>query len=363
MTSPKSNKKIVHNPKSNAPALFIPNWLCQVPILELSFGAKILYGRLAQWSNEAGHVYRTVGSLAKEIGVSTSSVEKYIKELKDVVLIDTFQNQKGGQNNYIFYEHPWMYEPIKKELVYINDLSHTPPVKDEVIHNPPQDPVVPPVRSYGTPPYDLTVINKKENNKEISSSSYSAKPEKSPQTTTTEKLDSKSKNQKPVTGNGPFAKVLATIQDRMARHNASTSASPTNKDILTSDKDCLDAFQQKFGGTYLTIDKLYDKFVTMNDETKRTVSRFLKFIDMEKKEKWTTSNNFSLDPSSDEAAVKRMFEIDVKELTESIISEANGTLSGESYERRCDWDILRRTYRREFNFLKERYSVGKTYAA
>lgn len=140
--------KKIHNPKSFAPAVYIPCWLIQVPIKLLSHAAKMLYGRLSQWANENGTVYRTIGQLSEELGTCRSSIEKHIKELKDMGLIGTYQQQNGGINHYEFYDHEWMHEPIKEQLVYKSDRN-----------DPPYDNTVPPVRSYGTPPYDHTDIN------------------------------------------------------------------------------------------------------------------------------------------------------------------------------------------------------------
>ncbi len=143
-----SNAKKIHNPKAHTPAVYIPCWLVQVSIQLLSLGAKTLYGRLAQWSNSTGQVYRTSHQLGLEIGTSYRSIENYLKELRDVELIGTFQQEKGGVNHYQFYDHPWMHEPIIDELIYKQD--------------PPQDSVVPPTGSCGRVPQDPVAINKKE---------------------------------------------------------------------------------------------------------------------------------------------------------------------------------------------------------
>jgi len=141
--------KVLHNPKSHAPAVYIPCWLIQVPSSQLSHGAKILYGRLAQWSNSGGIVFRSCLQLSEELGMGISSVERRIKELKDVGLIGTYHPKAGGLNHYEFYNHPWMNESIKKELCYEP-------------FDPPSEVTVPPVRSDGTPPSKVTDINIKE---------------------------------------------------------------------------------------------------------------------------------------------------------------------------------------------------------
>lgn len=138
----------LYNPKVNSNSLDTPSWLIQIPIKLLSLGAKFVYGRISKWCDDDGTCYRSIPCLSQELGMCESSIEKYLKELKDKKLIGTFHPQAGGVNHYEFYEHPWMKEPIVKELCYKND----PPYKH----------TAPPVQSYGTPPYKHTDINIKE---------------------------------------------------------------------------------------------------------------------------------------------------------------------------------------------------------
>jgi len=144
------NTRKLHNPKSHSPAVYIPCWLIQIPNKLLSHGAKLVYGRLSQWATEHGHVFRSVPQLSKELGMCESSVEKYQKELKDCELIGTYHPQAGGVNHFEFYDHPWMHEPLTKELVYKSEEPH---------EDPPYKHTAPPVQSYGTPPYKHTDIN------------------------------------------------------------------------------------------------------------------------------------------------------------------------------------------------------------
>lgn len=140
-----------HNPKAYSPALYIPCWLSQVPTQLISNSAKILYGRLAQWSNENGDVYRSATQLSQEIGATVRNVERYLKELRGAGLIGTFQPQSGGVNHFEFYEHEWMHLPIKEQLAY-KSSDNDPPSKVSV----------PPVKSVGTPPSKVSDINIKE---------------------------------------------------------------------------------------------------------------------------------------------------------------------------------------------------------
>lgn len=80
-------------------------------------------------------------------------MERYLKELRDVKLIGTFQKSKGGVNYFEFYEHRWMFEPINENLYYPD-----PPTKMTVPHD----------KNDGTPPTNMrnlnNINNKKKNN-------------------------------------------------------------------------------------------------------------------------------------------------------------------------------------------------------
>ena len=145
MSNKEATTKVIHNPKSESPALYIPCWLSQVSTKLISDGAKILYGRLAQWSNSKGDVYRSAPQLAKEVGVSYRTIENRIKELKTLGLIGTYQPKKGGMSSYVFYKHPWM-----------DDKLHA----GFNLDNPPPNLVVPTTKNGGTPPPNLVVISK-----------------------------------------------------------------------------------------------------------------------------------------------------------------------------------------------------------
>lgn len=147
MAGQKSNtteSKKLHNPKSHAPAVFIPCWLIQVPHKLLSYGAKLLYGRLAQWSNINGDVFRSAPQLSKELGMGVRTVEKFIKELKDVGLIETYHPQAGGLNHFRFFDHEWMHNKLVEEL------------------DPPHNHAAPTAQPCGTPPHNHADINIKE---------------------------------------------------------------------------------------------------------------------------------------------------------------------------------------------------------
>lgn len=162
--STKNTTTKLHNPKSYAPAVYIPCWLIQIPHNELSYGAKLLYGRLAQWSNTSGKVFRSCPQLSKEMGMGERTIERFISELKNCKLIGTFQPQAGGLNHFEFYDHEWMYQELTSELGY--EDNYPPP---QSYGTPPPHLAVPPASPGGTPPPHLAGINIKEieiNNKQ-----------------------------------------------------------------------------------------------------------------------------------------------------------------------------------------------------
>jgi hypothetical protein len=143
-----SQSRKIHNPKSHAPAVYIPCWLIQVPQHELSHLAKILYGRLAQWSNTKGVVSRSAPELAVEMGCHSRVIERGLKELRDIGLIETYQVHKGGVNSFIFLDHELMYRPLQDCLDYYE--QHTP-----VDNSKTND--LPPDKNVGTPPTKMSV--------------------------------------------------------------------------------------------------------------------------------------------------------------------------------------------------------------
>lgn len=138
-------KRSRYNPKANSPSVYIPCWLIQVPSSKISFAAKILYGRLAQWSNANGIVHRSVNQLSEEIGMPPKSVERVLKELRDVFLIGTYQVKEGGVNHFEFFQHEWMEVPINNNLEYKS--TESPPLRNE--GTPPSEMRVPPLRNEG----------------------------------------------------------------------------------------------------------------------------------------------------------------------------------------------------------------------
>lgn len=156
LNSSKVTKRSTYNPKAHSPSVYIPCWLIQVPSDQLSYAAKMLYGRLAQWSSSKGTVHRSVNQLSEELGMHPRAVERTLKELRDVKLINTYQTDLGGVNHYEFLEHEWMGVPINENLEYKSTI--TPP--DKSVGTPPTNLSVPPDKSVGAKIKEIKV-NKK----------------------------------------------------------------------------------------------------------------------------------------------------------------------------------------------------------
>lgn len=94
-------------------------WLIQIPTSKLSYGAKCLYARLLAWKGDRKTAFRSIENLSIEMNVSRRTINRRLKELKDFGLIQTFQNQFKGVNNYTFPHHPAMnnkYTPVDKSV-------------------------------------------------------------------------------------------------------------------------------------------------------------------------------------------------------------------------------------------------------
>lgn len=100
------------NPYKKYHGSFIPEWL--LPRSEISSGAKLCFARLARFAGEGGKAYPKIKTLADKLGVSKRQCSSYLKELKDVGLIEAEQQGLGQPNVYYFLEHKW-------EKCHLND--------------------------------------------------------------------------------------------------------------------------------------------------------------------------------------------------------------------------------------------------
>jgi DNA-binding transcriptional ArsR family regulator len=109
--------KKLYQPQNHSNAANIPNWLIQIPIQLLSFGAKLVYARLCKWVGANGRAHRSSKQLSIEIGISQRGIERHLKELREAELIGTYQLDPGGMNNFEFYDHEWMHTQIADEVI------------------------------------------------------------------------------------------------------------------------------------------------------------------------------------------------------------------------------------------------------
>jgi len=87
----------------------VPNWLLLRP--ELSLGAKLVYGRLAQYAGRRGYAYPLMKTLGRAVGVSERQARRYVSELKNHGLLDTVDySETNRPSRYYFLSHHWMYE-------------------------------------------------------------------------------------------------------------------------------------------------------------------------------------------------------------------------------------------------------------
>ena len=102
------NGKPVYNPWSDYGAK-TPGWLLRRE--DVSHGAKHAYARLVQYAGKNGVAYPYVQTLATEIGVKRRAAERYLKELREMGLIEIQSGRAtGDRNRYFFVNHEWKTE-------------------------------------------------------------------------------------------------------------------------------------------------------------------------------------------------------------------------------------------------------------
>jgi hypothetical protein len=85
----------------------VPNWLMRRK--DVPPGAKLCYGRLAQFAGKRGYCWPKIKTLAKELGISERMTARYLKILKDKELIvSNHSDPRLRSNHYYFRLHPWM---------------------------------------------------------------------------------------------------------------------------------------------------------------------------------------------------------------------------------------------------------------
>jgi hypothetical protein len=94
----------IYNPYKKFVGSFVPNWLMCRP--EVSQGAKLCFGRLAQYAGKNGLCYPSQELLAIELGVKVRQARKYLKELENHKLI-MIEKTQHKSNCYQFLVHNW----------------------------------------------------------------------------------------------------------------------------------------------------------------------------------------------------------------------------------------------------------------
>lgn len=83
----------------------VPNWLMCRP--EIQPGAKLCYGRLAQYEGKEGDCFVSVETLAGELGIGIRQARRYLQELENFQLIYRMP-RTATTNTIIFLLHEWM---------------------------------------------------------------------------------------------------------------------------------------------------------------------------------------------------------------------------------------------------------------
>lgn len=106
-------KRKIINPYRMFVGSYLPNWIKQRPIKEISQGAKLAYAQLCQFAGADGNAFPSIEKLAQEIGVSSRQVDRYIRELVSNNLIEAKKRGYSKTNTYAFLDHSWMHEVDK----------------------------------------------------------------------------------------------------------------------------------------------------------------------------------------------------------------------------------------------------------
>jgi hypothetical protein len=94
------------NPNNRWHGCTMPHWLMQME--GLSFGAKVLYAKLAFMAGENGHCWPSQEQLVGEMNTSLRMLQRFVAELKEANLIATRKQVVGNilRNVYHFYDVP-----------------------------------------------------------------------------------------------------------------------------------------------------------------------------------------------------------------------------------------------------------------
>jgi len=113
------------NPYRVFHGIYIPAPIVDIPVRQLSQGAKIAYGRLCRYGGKDGEVFPKRETLAHEVGCGVRQVDSYIRELKDYKLLEVERLGLGQANRYYFVWHEIFDENIASKGTDIHDSAIT----------------------------------------------------------------------------------------------------------------------------------------------------------------------------------------------------------------------------------------------
>lgn len=98
---------------------FIPEGIARIPIKQLSSEAKCVYGRLFRYAGKNGICKPKRKTLADEVGMSVSTLDKKIKELCDFGLLEVVRRGLKQSNEYYFLDHEVLNDDVN--VVQVGD--------------------------------------------------------------------------------------------------------------------------------------------------------------------------------------------------------------------------------------------------
>lgn len=131
--------KPVYNPYREEGVALVPNWLLRRP--EVSWAAKLVYGRLRQYAGEHGAAWPCVQTLGTELGTSRRCATNYLRELVDLGLIAVVSGRGPGKSStYYFVDHEWRAAPAPVSPGYGTSPPPPPVEREDVAHEGAEEP-------------------------------------------------------------------------------------------------------------------------------------------------------------------------------------------------------------------------------
>lgn len=109
------------NPARKYEGILVPQWLLKRSASEICHGTKLCYAQLLS-HGRSGQCFPRLKILADELGVTCRQIQRYLKKLIDLKLIE-IQENVGHSNNYHILLHKWMFDDCadvqsKKEIPF-----------------------------------------------------------------------------------------------------------------------------------------------------------------------------------------------------------------------------------------------------